>query len=73
MINTTDSCGRRPEPEFIRAERRSNGLTQTAAAQLVHCSMRAWQEWEAGTRRMPPGLWELFLMKTQASAARKSA
>jgi DNA (cytosine-5)-methyltransferase 1 len=38
-------------------------LTQTAAAALIHGTMRAWQDWEAGARRMHPGLWELFQVK----------
>lgn len=53
-----------PLPEEIRAARESAGLTQSAAAELVHSGMRAWQMWEAGDRRMHPGLWELFCMKT---------
>ncbi len=52
-----------PLPAEIRAARQSAGLTQTQAAALIHGTMRAWQEWEAGNRRMHPGLWELFLLK----------
>lgn len=52
-----------PTPAEIRAARESAGLTQTQAAELVRGTMRAWQEWEAGNRRMHPGLWELFLRK----------
>ena len=39
-------------------------LTQTQAAHLVHASLRSWQQWEAGDRAMPPGLFELFMIKT---------
>ena len=30
---------------------------------MVHVSTRAWQLWEAGDRKMPPGVWELFVIK----------
>lgn len=53
-----------PAPEAIRAARDAAGLTQTAAATLVHSTLRRWQEWEAGQHRMHPGLWELFRLKT---------
>ena len=49
--------------EQVRDARESAGLTQTEAATLIHSTMRAWQEWEAGNRRMHPGLWELFRSK----------
>ena len=49
--------------------RESLGLSQTAAAAVIHSTLRAWQGWEAaagepGHRRMHPGLWELFRIKT---------
>jgi len=53
-----------PDPAEILAARRAAGLTQTAAAALVHSALRTWQQWEAGDRRMHPGLWELFRFKT---------
>ena len=53
-----------PDPAEILAARRAAGLTQTAAAALVHSALRTWQQWEAGDRRMHPGLWELFRLKT---------
>ena len=52
-----------PAPEAIRAARLAAGLSQTAAAQLIHSTLRTWQDWEAGVARMHPGLWELFLLK----------
>jgi DNA (cytosine-5)-methyltransferase 1 len=54
-----------PAPESIRQAREAAGLTQTQAAHLIHGTMRAWQEWEAGNRRMHAGLWELFIRKTR--------
>lgn len=58
-----------PAPPDIRAARKAAGLTQTEAARLVHGTLRAWQEWEAGNRQMHPGLWELFGLKVAALAA----
>ncbi|MCY1417011.1 hypothetical protein D3C76_1365820 [compost metagenome] len=52
-----------PGPTEIRAAREAAGLSQTAAAALVHSGLRTWQQWEAGDRRMHPGLWELFQLK----------
>jgi DNA-binding transcriptional regulator YiaG len=52
-----------PAPERIGDERRNAKLTQTQAAALVHSSLRGWQQWEAGHRKMHPAFWELFLYK----------
>ena len=52
-----------PTPPEVLAARKSAGLTQTQAAHLISATMRAWQEWEAGNRRMHPGLFELFQIK----------
>lgn len=52
-----------PEPESILAARTNAGLTQTQAAELIYSALRTWQQWEAGDRRMHPGLWELFNIK----------
>ncbi|MGE8318367.1 MAG: XRE family transcriptional regulator [Comamonas sp.] len=53
-----------PAPAAIREARLAAGLTQTEAALTVRASLRAWQQWEAGDRAMPPGLFELFMLKT---------
>lgn len=53
-----------PAPETIRAAREAARMTQTEAALLVHASLRAWQQWEAGDRRMHPGLWSLFRIRS---------
>ena len=69
ILNMSNHPNRRPSgasnpvPETIKAAREAAGLTQAAAAHLIGGSMRAWQEYEAGNRRMHPGLWELFLLK----------
>jgi DNA-binding transcriptional regulator YiaG len=54
-----------PTPTEIRSARESAGLTQAAAAELIYSTSRAWQLWEADDRRMHPGLWELFLLKSK--------
>jgi len=53
-----------PATTEIRAARESAGISQTAAAALLHTTCRTWQQWEAGDRRMHPAFWELFLLKT---------
>ncbi len=60
----TDSKPQSPTPVAIREARLAAGLTQTEAAQTVRASLRGWQQWEAGDRAMPPGLFELFMLKT---------
>lgn len=59
-----------PAPTEVRDARRQAGLTQTEAAELVRGTLRAWQGWEASegpsARRMHPGLWELFQLKTKS-------
>ena len=59
---------RNPSPAEVRTAREAAGLTQAQAAALVHASVRNWQQWEqaegANARRMHPGLWELFRLKT---------
>jgi len=52
-----------PAPEAIKALRLSLGLSQTAFGALVHAGLRTVQDWEAGERRMHPGLWELARLK----------
>lgn len=53
-----------PAPDEIRAAREAAGLTQSAAAALVHANLRSWQKWEAGERAMHTAFWELFLIKS---------
>jgi len=54
-----------PTPAEIRQARESAGLTQTQAAAMIHCGLRAWQKWEGGERKMHPAMWELFQIKTR--------
>jgi DNA-binding transcriptional regulator YiaG len=52
-----------PKPEQIRELREKLRLTQAQAADVIEYSVRAWQQWEAGTRKMRPTLWKTFLEK----------
>lgn len=57
------SAARNPRPADIRAARENAGLSQSAAGVLVHRSLRNWQQFELGERRMDPAIWELFCIK----------
>lgn len=57
-----------PEPQAIIAARMGAGLLVRDAANIVHSSPTAWQDWESGSRKMHPGLWELFCIKTGAAS-----
>lgn len=51
------------EPAEIRQARELAGLSQTIAANLIYRTLRNWQQWEGGERKMDPALWELFHIK----------
>lgn len=54
-----------PSPTIIRIARAAAGLTQAAAAQLVHLSAQSrWAEYERGSRKPDAARWELFLLLT---------
>ena len=57
-----------PLPALIIDTREAAGLTQVQAAELIHATRRGWQEYEAGNRRMHPGLFELFCLKVAVTA-----
>lgn len=59
-----------PTPAQIRAARVAAGLTQTEAAALIYATLRTWQDWEAGKRRMHPAFWELWRAKSSRLAPR---
>lgn len=52
-----------PTPEQIKQARISAGLTQTQAAELLHKSLRVWQNYELGDRGMDIAHWVLFQIK----------
>lgn len=58
-----ESPARNPAPAEVRSTREAAGLPQTAAAELIHSTLRTWQDWEAGKARMHPAFFELFKIK----------
>jgi DNA-binding XRE family transcriptional regulator len=59
-----------PTARQIKATRKLAGLTQSAAGRLVHASLRTWQDWESGKRRMSLAAWELFNLLIQFESVR---
>jgi hypothetical protein len=58
-----------PTPQDVRDARAAAGHSQSLAAAIIHGTLRAWQGWEADEsapdhRRMHPGLFELYMIKT---------
>ena len=53
---------RNPTPAEIAQARAAAGLTQAAAAALVHTTGRVWRQWDAGDRSMHPAFWDLFTL-----------
>lgn len=49
-----------PLPDQLRRLRLASAITTAQAADIVLVARRTWQQWEAGDRAMPPGLWLLF-------------
>lgn len=70
MTNHPNRGARRanPLPATIRRARELAGLTQAQAAAVVYTVGPVWLQWESENernRRMHPGLYELFLIKTK--------
>lgn len=61
-----DNPARNPTPQEVREARERAGMTQEAAAGIIYCSYRTWQDWEAGARRMHPAFWRLWRMLVSA-------
>lgn len=59
-----------PTPQAIIAARTRLQLTQTEAGALIYASLRAWQDWEGGKRRMPPAAWEYFCLLCSSPTVR---
>jgi DNA-binding transcriptional regulator YiaG len=54
-----------PTPDMIKDARERLGLTETEAAAVVFRNAASWRAWEAGERRMGPGDWVLFRVRTR--------
>ena len=54
-----------PTTSQIKKARKDAGLTQTAAAELIYKSCRAWQQYEKGDRTMDAAFFELFVLKLE--------
>lgn len=63
------SIARNPTPAEIREAREAAGLTQTEAAAVVLATLRTWQDWEAGERRMHPVTWHCWCAWSAGKAA----
>ena len=58
-----------PDATTIREARTSAGMTQMQAAALIWHSIRTWQLWESGQRKMHPAIW----LAWQARLAQRAA
>lgn len=52
-----------PTPNAIKNLRSAAELTVSEAAGLVYTSPRTWTNWEAGTRKMDPALFQLVITR----------
>lgn len=64
--------GRNPTPKEIAQAREEAELTQTQAAAMIYQTLRTWQNWEAGTVRMHPALWEYWCLLISAPEVRQA-
>ena len=48
------------QPIEIKRARKSLGLTQTQAGQIIGAAKRTWQSWEKGTRKMSLQKWSAW-------------
>jgi DNA-binding XRE family transcriptional regulator len=53
-----------PTPAQIKQARLTAGLTQQAAADLCGLSIKTWQAYEGGWRKIRPATWKLFQLLT---------
>lgn len=60
------SAAANPKPDQILAARTAAGMTQKEAAELIHCHVNTWAQWENNERRMHPAFLELFQLKEAA-------
>jgi|GEM_PF-1236086 len=64
--------GRNPTPAEIAQTREEAELTQTQAAALIYRTLRSWQDWEGGQRRMDPALWEYWCLLISSRETREA-
>jgi len=57
---------RPPNPKQMRAARERAKLSRKEAAALIYKSVRTWEKWENGERRMDAALWELWTIKVKS-------
>jgi len=62
---------KQPTQKEIKASRKAAKLTQSEMAAMLHVGLKTVQNWEAPDtskehRKMPLGLWKLFLIETGA-------
>jgi len=53
------------DPLAIRKKRNAHQLSVAECARIVCVSDRTWRRWEDGTRKMPEGALELFVLKQE--------
>jgi DNA-binding transcriptional regulator YiaG len=53
-----------PSKHQVKKARLASGLTQTQAAAIIGYSMRAWQDWESGARKMRRFVFDKFVELT---------
>lgn len=54
----------------IKEARKTAGLTQAAAAELISVPKRTWEDWEAGKHKPPKYVEKLIIEKLQTLKAR---
>ena len=54
-----------PTPDQIKQARKEAGLSRRKFGALVYSAYRSVQDWELGTSKMHPGLWELARIKLE--------
>ncbi len=47
-------------------KRKAVNLTTDEASKMVHKTRRTWNRYESGQMRIPPEVWELFLLKSKS-------
>ena len=56
-----------PTPEQLKAWRKTEGLSQTKAAEVAGVKLRAWARWEHGDREVPQWLDDVLFVRYGSS------